>query len=175
MAKNGSDQRRAIFPAAYVANGGNGKEAAIAAGFAESGAKSTACRLLKEPEVLAAIKVLQDELLTKHSMTAETVMKQLAAIVHFDIRKLFDENGQMKNVRDLDDDTASALASIEVDDDYSGKGEERVALRTTKVKIFDKNTAITNAMKHYKLLTDGGITLNANLVQVISAEDAKLG
>lgn len=162
-----------LFAHAYVANGGCAGPAAIAAGYSKATAKVKGCQLLQIPSVSALVAKLQADLLAKHDMTAESTMKQLAAIVHFDIRKLFDENGQMKNIKDLDDATAAALSSIEVDDDWQGKGDDAYPLRTTKVKIFDKNSALEKAMKHFGLLRDGA---NVNVgVVVISKDDLLLG
>lgn len=171
--RRGVEERRELFIAAYMANGRNGKEAAITAGYAAKNANVQAFKLLGEPKVAERIAVLNKELLIKHNMTADTVMKQLAAIVHFDMRKLFDEHGNMKAIQDLDDDTASALASIEVEK-KGGRHEDSEPTTVTKFKMFDKNQAVKNAMQHYKLLQGEGATINIGLVQ-ISATDAELG
>ena len=146
-------EQHELFAQAYVALR-NGTQAAIAAGYGEKCAAVQSSRMLKTTAVASRIAELEAALLTKHNMTADSVMRQLASIVHFDIRKLFDESGQLKPLADLDDDTAFALSSVEVDNGYSGEGQEKQPLVTTKIKMFDKNTAIANAMKHFKLLGD---------------------
>jgi len=47
--------KQQAFAEAYVANGGNGKQAAIAAGYSENSARMEAHRLLKHSKVLAEI------------------------------------------------------------------------------------------------------------------------
>lgn len=49
-------------------------------------------------------------------VSQESVIKELQRIAFFDIRKLFNEDGTLKRVTELDDDTAAAIASIEVVD-----------------------------------------------------------
>lgn len=163
-----------LFCAAYIANGNNGQRAAADAGWAKSSARAVASRLLKDPKVKEIIKAGNDALIKKHDMTADSVLKQLSAIVHFDMRKLYRDDGSLKDIKELDDETASALSSIEIDDDMSGYKDDRQLVRTTKVKIFDKNSAIEKAMKYFGLLKEAGLNINAEKVY-ISAEDERLG
>jgi len=160
-----------LFAVAYTANGNNGTAAAKAAGYSDKSAYSQATRLLKRPRVAARIAELQQALLEKHALRADDVMRQLGAIIRFDPRKLFNADGSLKAITELDDDTAAAVASLDVALDMDGK---TVLGMTKKFKVFDKNTAIANGMKHFGLLKDGGVTVNAGVV-VISSEDAKLG
>lgn len=53
-----------------------------------------------------------------------------------DPRKLVGEDGRMKQLHELDDDTAAAIASVEVDNDGN-----------IKYKFWDKNSAIDKAAK----------------------------
>jgi hypothetical protein len=47
-------------------------------------------------------------------VTPAMVLRELAGIAFFDIRKLFNDDGSLKRVQDLDGATAAAIASIEV-------------------------------------------------------------
>ncbi len=65
------------------------------------------------------------------------------------MRKLFDASGALKPVADLDDATAACIASIEVDTLFDGSGKEREAVgTTTKIKMWDKNSAAEKLMRH---------------------------
>jgi len=150
-----------LFAVAYTANGNNGTAAAKAAGYSDKSAYSQATRLLKRPRVAARIAELQQALLDKHALKADEVIGILAAIIRFDSRKLYHPDGTPKRPSELDDETALALASMDTDNPKQSK-------------VFDKNAAIKNAMLHFNLLKDGGVTVNAGVV-VISSEDAKLG
>lgn len=172
--KNANERYR-LFAAAYVANGRNGAKAAREAGYSAHSAAATATKLLKIPAIAEEVDRLGKAALGKFTMTAESVLGQLSAIIHFDIRKLFDENGAMKRICDLDDETAAALSSVEVDELSAGYGKEKESIgETKKIKAFDKNSAIEKGMKHFGLLKDGAVQINAGLV-VISPEDADLG
>lgn len=64
------------FCRAYVANGGNGTQAAIAAGYSEKGASVAAARLLKRPAVIAEIERLR---LASGKVVEQIMSKALAA------------------------------------------------------------------------------------------------
>ena len=53
------------FAAHYVANGGNGAQAAISAGYAEASSRQAAYKLLKLPHVQSAIRAEQRVVLTE--------------------------------------------------------------------------------------------------------------
>lgn len=105
--------------------------------------------------VAQAIESGKARIATKLEFTAERVLKELARLVTFDVRKLYNADGSMKHPTELDDDTAAALAQIEVMEEFEGVGAERELIGLTKkVKTFDKNTSITTAMKYFGLLVD---------------------
>lgn len=147
-----AEQRRVLFIEAYLANGGNATNAAIAAGFSEKSAHSQGCDLLKHPKVIHRLDERRKELAQKYELTTENVIRSLAQAVYFDPRKLYDENGNLKAITELDDDTAQALSGFEVTEER-GDPESRslVTGYTKKVKWLDKNTAREQAMKHLGL------------------------
>ena len=59
---------------------------------------------------------LRKKVSEKSVVSQESVIKELQRIAFFDIRKLFNVDGTLKRVTELDDDTAAAIASIEVVD-----------------------------------------------------------
>jgi len=140
--------RRKLFIEAYLTNGGNASQAAIAAGYSPHTAGVTGSRLLKHAEVLAQLQQRRNALLSKLELTTESVLKSLAQAVHFDPRKLYDASGGLKPVHDLDEDTAMALSGFEVTEE---KDRGKVVGFTKKVKWLDKNAAREQAMKHLGL------------------------
>src|SRR5690606_634276 len=80
---------------------------------------------------------------------------ELARLAFFDPRRLFNAHGAPIPISELDDDTAAAIAGIEVLEEYEGTGKDRKFIGyTKKYRIVDKNTAITNAMRHLALFKD---------------------
>lgn len=144
--------RRKVFVEAYLTNGGNASQAAVAAGFSEKTAGAAGSRLLKHVEVSTQIQQRRAKLAEKYELTTESVIRSLAQAVHFDPRKMFREDGTLKPIHELDDDTAAALAGFEVTEEKgSGNDRGKVIGFTKKVKWLDKNTAREQAMKHLGL------------------------
>lgn len=147
-----AQKRRKLFAEAYMTNGGNATQAAISAGFSAKTAGVTGHKLLKHAEISAMLKQRQTALAQKYELTTENVIRSLAQAVHFDPRKLYNEDGTMKAIHELDEDTAMALSGFEVVEE-KGSGDERgkVVGFTKKVKWLDKNAAREQAMKHLGL------------------------
>jgi phage terminase small subunit len=144
--------KRTMFAEEFIANGGNATRAAIAIGYAPRSAGVTGSRLLKEANVQRAVREAEERLLEKSRLTSELVLRELERIVFADVRKLYDEKGRLRPIHTLDDETAAALASIDVDKITIGKGPRRKAIGTTsKVRLHDKLVAIDRAMKHLGL------------------------
>lgn len=147
--------REAAFAEAYLANNMRGDLAAIAAGYAPAHAKRRAVAMLARPTVQKLIRERQNELSRDHRLTTDSVMAELAKIVHADPRKLFDDKGALLPIRQWPDDMAGAVASIEVDELFEGKGKGRKFIGyTKKIKLWDKNSGIEKAMKHLGLFAE---------------------
>ncbi|MBU7436505.1 terminase small subunit [Paraburkholderia fungorum] len=127
----------------------NGTQAAIRAGFSASGASVTASRLLRDPRISTALAEKVGKVMQSLEITVERVLAERARLAFFDPRKLFAENGQPIPISELDDDTAAAIAGLDVLEEYEGNGEDRVFVGyTKKYKVADKNAAL-NALDRY--------------------------
>lgn len=155
--------RHELFCREFVRLNGHGTKAAIAAGFAKAGAHVTASRLLKNPKIAARIeeleKQLHEKLEKKTEITRERVLQEYAKLAFFDPRKLFDEDGNPKKITELDDDTAAAIAGLEVNSqlltdealvEVEGEDPENrdVLSVVRKYKIADKKAALDSIAKH---------------------------
>jgi phage terminase small subunit len=109
-------------------------------------------------------------------MTAESVLRELAAIVHFDPRKLLNEDGTPKALSELDDATAAAIGiDVYIEKSKHADGSEVTkSAQTIKYNVADKNSAIQKAMLYFNLLKEGNININAGKVYC-SSEELKLG
>lgn len=134
--KASAADKRTAFVESYFANGENGTQAAITAGFAPKSAGVTAAKLLKDPRVIVEIANRRVELIANLELSTERTLKEVSRLAFCDPRKLIDENGRLKSLHELDDDTAAAIASVEVDKDGG-----------IKYKFWDKNSAIEKAAK----------------------------
>jgi phage terminase small subunit len=133
----------------------NATQAAIRAGYSKKTANKTGPRLMVNVGIKNEIKRLMKPIEKRLEISAERTLKEAGRLAFFDIRKAFDKNGNLKNIQDLDDDTAAALAGIENEQLFDGKGKDREYIGDLKkIKTFDKKGAIELLMKHFGLLIE---------------------
>lgn len=156
----------------------NGARAAIAAGYSRRTAASQASDLLRIPKVSRLI----DELLARHAekadVSAERVLGQLARLAFFDPRKFYNDDGSLKSIMQLDDESASALAGMEVEKLYEhyGAGQAKQVGTITKVKFADRSRALELLGKHLKLFTDKvEVSADNDLVEALSRAWKRVG
>lgn len=117
--------RYQLFVEAFIGNGGNATQAAIAAGYSEKTAHSQGPRLLEHVEVRRLLAERQAVLRSTLEISTESVLRGLAQQSFFDVRRLFNADGSPKDISELDDDTAMAIAGLEVLEQWEGQGEKR--------------------------------------------------
>lgn len=128
---------------AYCANGGNGTQAAITAGYAAHSAAVTASKLLKEPKIFSAVEERRAEtyaLAQKATMlTAEEVLQDLANAKRFDPALMYADDGTLLPVKDMPPEIRKQLEGLHY-------GKDGVKF------LFPKKTAVREqAMKHFGL------------------------
>ena len=136
QAKDSTETRRAAFIEAYLSNGANARDAAIQAGFSPASAASQGSRLLKNVNVAQQIDRRRTEIIASLELSTERTIKEVSRLAFCDPRKIVDEKGRLKLLHEIDDDTAAAISSVEVDKDGG-----------IKYKFWDKNSAIEKAAK----------------------------
>lgn len=123
----------------------NGTQAAIRAGYAESSARATASRLLTIDNIQDAIAEARKEQQKRTQITADRVLLEVARLAMYDPRKFFNDSGDLLSIHDLDDDTAAALAGMDVMELPDGAGSIK------KIKLVDKGPNLERLMKHLGL------------------------
>lgn len=148
--------KKQLFVDEYLANGLNATEAAKKAGYSAKTAYSQGQRLLKDVEVAALIAAKTQRRCGKLEISADRVLEGLAALAFFDIRKLYDEKGNLRPVAELDEITAQALCGIEVEEAYEhfGKGQAKPVGVLKKVKLADRGINLERLGRYFKLFTD---------------------
>lgn len=118
-------------------------------------ANAASSRMLRNVKVQEYISEKQKEIEKRTEVTQDMVIKELAKIAFLDIRKLYTENGQLKNVADIDSDTAGAISSLETLEEYEGYGDDREKIGDTqKVKLLDKTKALELLGRHLGIFND---------------------
>lgn len=128
----------------------NTTRAAEAAGYGmnkRKGAHPNVYALLERSDIRNAIAAEQRNLARRAGVTRDNVLRETAAIAFSDVRKLFDENGNLLPVRDWPSDIAPAVSGIEVML-MKGKDGSETTLKVAKIKLWDKNSALEKLLKH---------------------------
>ena len=85
----------------------------------------------------------------------EAILGEIRFLARFDIRRLYKDDGTLKNIAELDAQTARAVAAVEVDEIFEGSGAERQQVgETKKIKLWDKLKALDMAARNRGLVTD---------------------
>lgn len=130
----------------------NATQAAIRAGYSPKTANRIASENLSKPVIQEYIQTNRSSLQQKVGITVERVLNEYAKIAFSDIRNLFDENSRLLPVKDIPDEIAAALSSVEVDQLWAMgmDGREEVG-ETKKVKVWDKTKALDALGRHLGL------------------------
>lgn len=142
----------------------NASQAAIRAGYKAGTAGQTAAENLKKPQIKKKIAQLQSEIAKRVEITADMVVRELAAIGFADVRECFDATGRLLNSSKLPDSIAKSVASIDVVE--TGKD-----VKVKKLKLWNKVQALENLAKHLGMYQQesGATAININVI------DAKQG
>jgi phage terminase small subunit len=146
------------FADEYLANEGNAYRAYIAVygpKKSRAAADVAAAKLLRSAKIQAYLSKKRDELSNKTLITAERVLRELAKIAFLNPKSFFNSDGSPKQINEMDDDTAAAVAGLEVCELFEGSGEQKHAYGLVKkIKIADKRAALVDLGKYLKLFTD---------------------
>jgi phage terminase small subunit len=101
-----------LFVRFWLSNGGNGKDASERAGYRREGSVQAA-ELLKKPHIAKVIDRERRKILSELDAEATRVIKELARIAFLDVRSLFDKNGMLKPIPQLNADAAACIGSFD--------------------------------------------------------------
>ncbi len=151
---NGLLPKQAKFVAEYLISG-NATKAALAAGYSAKTAHVIGQENLKKPAIAsllldrqAKLDAEQGERLAQMGLTRERVELEIARLAFFDARLMFKEDGTPRPITELSDNIAAGIVGLEVFEEFSGTGKDRVLIgHVKKYKIADKNSALDKAAK----------------------------
>jgi len=129
----------------------NATQAAMRAGYSQKTAREIGAENLSKPIIRREIDRVLQERSERTAITADRVLEGIAAIAFGDIRKLFDEDGNLIRPDQLPEEAAQLLAGVDVVTVNKGEGEvEYVA----KIKTNDRLRAFELLGRHLKMFTD---------------------
>jgi hypothetical protein len=137
-------KRRKLFVEAYLSNGHNAAQAAIAAGTGGKQPRAEGWKLLHHPEVQHLIATRAERVAELAEMNTATWARELRAVAFSDIGKLFDGDGKLIPVPHLPAHVRAAISSVKV---HTTK--ERATI--VEYKFWDKCTALQTMARHLGL------------------------
>lgn len=97
--------------------------------------------LLQLPAAQRFLALKREELEAKTNITIERVLMEYARIAFFNPKHLYNECNQLRNIQDLPDEVAAAIAEIQID-------TRQEIPELTKFKAIDKKGALDSLARH---------------------------
>lgn len=144
----------------------NATQAAIRAGYSEKTAHVIGPENLGKPIIQGAISEAQAKRAERTEITQDRVLSELAKIGFSDLRKVVTTHGSLIDVQDWDDDTAGAIASVEVVKRPSGEYDEDnkpILDHVAKIKTWDKLSALEKLGKHLGMFSGDAPQVTVNV------------
>lgn len=136
-------------------------------------ARTNASKLLTKTNIQEYISEKQKEIEERTEITQKKIIQELAKIALFNIKDIYNENGTLKKITELDDDTAKAISGVKIlqkagamkiSINPEGKDEEvpieHIPEQTVEFKTNDKVKALELLGKHLGMFKE-----NVNLTQ----------
>lgn len=117
--------------------------------------------IVNSPVVIDRIRELTTEIFGDLGISARTTFEEIARIAYVDPGELFDENGDLKPISELPPGVRAAIASIDVEIRWEGRGDDAVPITVKKIRFWDKQTALGLLARHFKIVGDEKEGINA--------------
>lgn len=149
----------------------NATQAAIRAGYAPKNADVQAHQILSIPKVKIYLQKIKAEQSKRTGITADLVLKEMAAIGFAKITDVIDEADEDRPIKkNLREDTKAAISSISVRRQVNEYGKAT----SFSVKMHDKRAALKDLGQYFGLYNDFNMAL-ATLSQYGDVETAEDG
>lgn len=150
----------------------------------EETASANGARLLGNANIQAYINERMEDRKKRTEITQDMVLKELAKIAFFNIKNIYNEDGTLKSINDIDDDTASAISSVKtlqragamkLDFGSDEMPLEHIPEQTIEFKTNDKKGALELIGKHLGMFKETNMNINMNyeeyLNKVVDADE----
>lgn len=149
----------------------NGKQAAIRAGCSPKSAEVTASKWLRLPKVRALVDEKKAKRTAKVEVKADQVLRELQTFGHVDPAEIVDDDGRLLSLKQMPEHVRRAIASVEIEEIWKGKGDDKVQVgELKKVKFWPKHRGLELLGQHIKLFGDEGNAGVTNVFQLNVAE-----
>lgn len=128
----------------------NASQAAIRAGYSAISARNISSSLMTKANIQQEIAERMGKRSERTAITADRVLQELARLAFLDVRKAYTPDGALKPIHELDDDTAAAIAGMDIIE-FGGDEQSGVV---KKIKLSDKKGALELLMRHLGMNTN---------------------
>lgn len=117
---------------------------------AYSTARTEGSRMLAKANVRDRIDEELERRTKQYELSLENILREACRVAFADPAKLFNEDGSLKAMHELDEDTRRAIASVEVEALYDGRGEDREQVGNLhKIKAWPKVDALKTLLQYF--------------------------
>lgn len=116
----------------------NGTKAAIRTGYSPKTAAVQASQLLRNPNVKEHLEKRDKEITEGLKLSSSRTLKEIIKLAFFDARKFYTDNGNLRDIQDLEDAEAAALAGVETIRRKNGEETDTI----DKIKFSDRRGAL---------------------------------
>jgi phage terminase small subunit len=116
-------------------------------------ARTEASKIFAKPNIKRRIAELRAERNKRLEISADKVLAEIAKLAFYDPRELFDSDGRLKPIDELDPDHAAIIGGIETLHKVIGDEKDGMAV-ITKIKLADKGANLERLGRNLKLFTD---------------------
>jgi phage terminase small subunit len=153
----------------------NASRAAREAGYSAASAATIGWSLLRKADIQVRINELREDMGKAFNITRERIAQEYAKLAFYDIREIYEEEGGVKTIKELDDVEAAAVCGIEVSEEKSlqyetfinDEGETETRPKkigvTKKIKLADKKAALDGLSRLMGYSEAQKIDLNASV------------
>lgn len=170
--------KQSKFVAEYLANGMNATKAAISAGYSASSAEVEGSRLLRNAKVAAAVAKKTEKHMAQLDYGVDKTLEYIARMAFFDPKDLFEDDGSLKQIKDIPEEARTVIAGLEVSEICdAATGEQKHAIGLLKkVKLSDRKAALDMLMRYHSLYKDKvEVNVSEELASALSNARKRIG
>lgn len=120
-------------------------------------------------KIRSRVEELQKEVAKRNDLTIDEIIRELKTMIFFNPKELFNENGTLKKIPELDSDAAKAISSIDVLEVFQGGNLKR----STKLRFHNKLDAIEKMAKHLGFYEKDAPTNSPNKTVIILPDNGR--
>lgn len=141
----------------------------------DKAAMTASSRLLRNVKIQARIAALDKPSMDKFELTRERINEEKAKICFFDPRKLFHKTGIPKEMHELDDEIAPAVADLKTERRYEKgqRDEDGEIVITTTVKMQPKVPMLDQVSKQLGMYDQDNRQKSGTMDELLDAVDGK--